>query len=70
MPWILKALLILAKSRRGRELLFAGGLAVAELARGDRAQKLYAKARSSVADPALRQALTQTVRRAVQAIRP
>jgi hypothetical protein len=43
--WILKALLFLGRTRRGRKLLFAGGLMVVELARREQAQKLYAKAR-------------------------
>jgi hypothetical protein len=70
MPWIVKGLFLLAKTRRGRELLFAAGLGVIELARGDRARKLYAKARTSVNDPAIRQTLTRNARRAAQAIRP
>jgi hypothetical protein len=45
MPLIVKALLVLVKTRRGRELLFAVGLGVFELARSDLARKLYAKAR-------------------------
>jgi hypothetical protein len=43
--WILKALLVVAKSRRGRKLLLAAGVGAAELARGDRARNLYAQAR-------------------------
>jgi hypothetical protein len=70
MPWIIKGLFILVKTRRGRELLFAGGLAAIELARGERARKLYAKARTSVSDPAVREALMRNARRAAQAIRP
>lgn len=69
MPWIVKGLFILAKTRRGRELLFAAGLTAVELARGERARKLYAKARTGVTDPAVRQTLTRTARRAGQAIR-
>jgi hypothetical protein len=69
MPWIVKGLFILVKTRRGRRLLFAVGLAAIELAQGERARKLYAKARTSVTDPALRQTLTRNARRAVQAIR-
>jgi hypothetical protein len=48
MPWILKALFILARSRRGRRLLFAAGVAAIELAQGDRARKLYASVRERV----------------------
>jgi hypothetical protein len=70
MPCIIKGLLILAKTRRGRKLLFAAVLAVTELAQGDRARRLYSKARTSVNDPAVRQTLTRHARRAAQAIRP
>ena len=64
-PWILKGLLILAKTRRGRKLLYAAGLAAVELAQGERAQKLYAKAN----DPAIRRAVTRSARSVTQAIR-
>jgi hypothetical protein len=70
MPWIVKGLLLLAKSRRGRELLLAAGLGAIELARGERARKLYAKARTSVNDPVVRQTVRRSVRRAAQTIRP
>jgi len=46
MPLILKGLLILAKSRKGRKLLLTAGLLAAELAQSDQARKLYAKART------------------------
>jgi hypothetical protein len=70
MPWIVKGLFIMAKTRRGRELLFAAGLAAIELAQGDRARKLYAKARTSVNDQAVKQTVTRSARRVAQAIRP
>lgn len=57
MPLLLKGLLVLAKSRRGRKLLFAAGLGAIELAQGEQARKLYAKA-------------TQNARRAKQVLRP
>jgi hypothetical protein len=44
MVWILKGFLMLAKTRRGRRVLFGTALIVADLARHERAQKLYAKA--------------------------
>ena len=47
MLWIVKGLFVLAKTRRGRRLLFAGALAASELAQSERARKLYAKALSS-----------------------
>jgi hypothetical protein len=70
MPWIVKGLLMLAKTKRGRELLFTAGLAAIELSRSERAKKLYAKARSSVNDPAVKQTLTRGARRVARAIRP
>jgi len=71
MPWILKGLFILVKTRRGRELLLAAGLGAIELVvQGDRARKLYAKARTAVDDPAIRQAVARNARRTAQAIRP
>jgi hypothetical protein len=42
--WILKGLFVLAKTRRGRKLLFAGALAASELAQSERARRLYARA--------------------------
>lgn len=70
MPWIVKALLLLAKTRRGRELLFTAGLAAIELSRGERARKLYAKARTTATDPVVRQTVTKGARRVARAIRP
>jgi len=67
--WIVKALLVVAKSRRGRKLLVAAGLGAAELARGERAQKLYAQARARVEDPVLRERLARTARGVEQTIR-
>jgi hypothetical protein len=59
MPWIVKALLLLAKTRRGRKLLLAAGLGAVELAKGDRARKLYDSAKTKVIDPAVRQTLSR-----------
>jgi hypothetical protein len=44
MPLIAKVLLLALRTKRGRELLFAGGLGLLELARGPRARALYARA--------------------------
>ena len=60
MPWIVKALFVLAKTRRGRKLVLAAGLGMIELAQSDQARKLYANARTKVIDPALRQTLSRT----------
>lgn len=70
MLWILKGLFVLVKTRKGRKLLFAGALAASELAQGERARKLYAKALSTANDPAVKQRVTRSVRRVAQAIRP
>jgi hypothetical protein len=70
MPWLVKALFVLAKTRRGRKLLFAVGVAAIELAQSDRARNLYAKARTRVDDQAVRQTVTRSARRVAQAIRP
>jgi hypothetical protein len=47
MPWILKGLFVLIKTRRGRKLLFAVGVAAFELVQSDRARTLYGKALAS-----------------------
>ena len=70
MPWIVKALFILVKTRRGRRLLFSVGLTAVELAQHERARKLYAQARASVTDPATRETLARYARKAAKAIRP
>jgi hypothetical protein len=48
MPWIVKALFVLAKTGRGRKLLLAAGLGLLDLAQSDQARKLYANARAKV----------------------
>lgn len=53
MPWIVKGLFILAKTRRGRQLLLAAGVGVVELAKSDQARRLYESARTKVIDPAV-----------------
>jgi len=68
-PWIVKGLFILVKTRRGRKLLFAAGLAAIELAQSDRARKLYAKAQS-VNDQVVKPTVTRSARRVARAIRP
>ena len=54
MPWIVRGLFLLAKTRRGRKLLLAAGLGAIDLARSDRARKLYESARAKVGDPAVK----------------
>ena len=48
MPWLAKALLWALKTKRGRRLLFAACVGAAEIARSDRARKLYARAGEAV----------------------
>ena len=54
MPWILKGLLLAAKSKRGREVLFAGMLAAIELAKSERARKTYSNVHGLLVDPRAR----------------
>ena len=56
MPWIVKGLFVLAKSRRARKLVFVAGLGAVELAQSEQARKLYGKARTTVNDGARRAA--------------
>jgi hypothetical protein len=59
MLWILKGLLVLAKTRRGRKLLIATGVGVVDLAQSDHARQLYAKARMRAGHVAAKQASTR-----------
>jgi hypothetical protein len=54
MPWIVRALFLLVRARRGRKLLFAAGVGLLDLAQSDQVRKLYAGARAKVIDPALK----------------
>jgi hypothetical protein len=44
MPWVVKALLVALRSKRGRKLLVAGAAGAFELARSPRARNAYARA--------------------------
>jgi len=55
MPWLAKALLLALKTKRGRELLFAGGTGAIEIARSKRAREFYARAGELATDPRPRQ---------------
>jgi hypothetical protein len=55
MPWLAKALLLALKTKRGRELLLAGGMGALEIARSAQARELYARAREAATDPRPRQ---------------
>ena len=54
MVWLIKALFVLARSRRGRKLLLVAARGVFVAARSDRARKLWATARTKVVDPTAR----------------
>jgi hypothetical protein len=49
MPWLVKALLLALKTKRGRKLLLAGGVGAVDLARSKRARELYARAWAAAA---------------------
>ena len=51
MPWLVKALLLALKTKRARELLFAGGIGAFEVARSEKARALYARAWRAASDP-------------------
>lgn len=70
MPWLAKALLLALKTKRGRELLFAGGLGAVEIARSKRARELYARAWDVVGDPRPRQKAAGLIRNAARKLRP
>jgi len=67
-PWLLKGIVLVARSRRGQELLFAGALAAVELARSEQARKVYGKARSGLTDPRPRAFAADLVRKAKQQV--
>jgi hypothetical protein len=62
MPWLFKALLLALKTKRGRELLFAGWIGAVDLARSKRARELYATAWRAAADPRPRRKAAGLVR--------
>lgn len=64
MPWVAKALLFALKTKRGREVLFAGALGAFEMARSPRARSFYAGAgRQGRRAARLARALTYSVKR-------
>jgi hypothetical protein len=69
MPWVVKGLVLALKSKRGRELLFAGALGAFELARSDRARKVYEKAWSAATDPRPRVFAASAVHKAAQRVK-
>jgi hypothetical protein len=69
MPWLVKALLLALKTKRGRELLLAGGMGALEIARSAQARELYARAREAAKDPRPRQKAVGIVRSAAERIK-
>ena len=70
MPWLIKGVLLAAKSRLGRELLFAGALGAVEVARSARARRLAAATWKLAADPRPRRAATGLARRVAARVKP
>jgi len=68
-PWLLKGLFVLVKTRRGRKLLLTVGLGAVQVAQSEQARKLYERARAMVEDPTLRQKASRRAKKVVQAIR-
>jgi len=69
MLWLAKALVLALKTRRGRELLLAGGVGALDLARSKRARELYARAWEAAADPRPRRKAAGLVRSAAGKVR-
>ena len=69
MPWLVKELLLVLKTKRGRELLVAGGAGAVEIARGARARRFYARAWDVAADPRPRQKAARFARDAAARIK-
>jgi uncharacterized membrane protein len=69
MPWLAKALLLALKTKRGRELLFAGAIGAVEIARSARARRFYARAWGVAADPRPRQKAVRLARNAADRIK-
>jgi hypothetical protein len=66
MPWLAKALLLALKTKRGRELLFAGGIGAIDFARSERARKLYGRALQLAGDRRSRQNVVELARAAAR----
>jgi len=69
MPWLVKALVVALKTKRGRELLFAGGIGAFDIARSRRARELYARAWEVAADPRPRRKVAGLARSAARRAR-
>jgi hypothetical protein len=70
MPWLAKALLLALKTKRGRELLFAGAVGTIEIARSDRARRLYAEAWEAAAVRRRSRTAADLIRRTAGRARP
>lgn len=69
MPFVVKAFLLVLKTKRGRELLLAGSVGVFDLARSRRARELYARAWVAAADPRPRRKVAGFARNAAGRVR-
>ena len=69
MPWLVKALLLVLKTKRGRRLLLAGGAGAVEIARGERARRVYIRAWDAAADPRPRHKAARLARNAADRIK-
>jgi hypothetical protein len=69
MLWLAKVLLVAMRTKRGRELLLAGATGAIELARSERARRLYARAWVVASDPRPRQKAAGLVRDAAGRVR-
>jgi hypothetical protein len=69
MLWLAKVLLVALRTKRGRELLLTGGTGAIELARSERARRLYARAWTVASDPRPREKAAGLVRDAAGRVR-
>jgi hypothetical protein len=65
MPWLIKGLLLAAKSRRARRLLLTGAMGVFELSTSTEAPKMYTKAWSGARATGARAGALETEVRSV-----
>jgi NADPH:quinone reductase-like Zn-dependent oxidoreductase len=69
MLWLAKVLFVALKTKRGRELLLAGGTGAVEIARSERARRMYARAWGVASDPRPRQKAAGLLRDAADRVR-
>lgn len=69
MPWLAKVLLLALKTKRGRELLFAGGMGAIEIARSRQARDVYARVWEVATDPRPRRKAAGFARNAARRVK-